>query len=166
MDEGQSEDFRDFYRSRYRRLLGFAYLLCGDRHHAEDLLQTAMIRVHRHWRRVSRMDHPEAYVRRTLTTVAIASWRRSRLGEYLTSVLPERAVPDHAESYPVRDQLWNAVQRLPPRMRAVLVLRYFEDLPEREVAHQLGCSVGTVKTQASRAMTRLRAQLTEEGVDR
>ena len=157
MDPSTDDDFRDFVRARSPALLGTAYALTGDRGLAEDLLQTALLKTYRHWREVGRSDRPEAYVRRVMANQRISWWRRRRVAEHGGTV-PDRAGPS---PYPVedRDELWRALQQLPPRTRAVLVLRYWEDLAEADVARILGCSVGSVKSQASRGLHRLRAVL-------
>ena len=157
MATGADDDFRDFVRARTPALLGTAYALTGDRGLAEDLLQTALLKTYRHWSQVRRSDRPDAYVRRVMANQRISWWRRRRVAES-GAPLPDRAGP---APYPLeeRDELWRALHELPPRMRAVLVLRYWEDLPETEVAGLLGCSVGSVKSQASRGLQRLRAVL-------
>jgi RNA polymerase sigma-70 factor (sigma-E family) len=153
------DEFREFVVARSAALLGTAYALTGDRGLAEDLLQTALLRTYRHWKRVRHFDAPDAYVRRVMANQRISWWRRRRVVES-DQPLPDRAGPP--DSGPEdRDELWRALHRLPPRTRAVVVLRYWEDLPEAEVAHLLGCSVGSVKSQASRGLARLRAVLTE-----
>jgi RNA polymerase sigma-70 factor (sigma-E family) len=154
------DDFRDFVQARSPALLGTAYALTGDRGLAEDLLQTALLKTYRHWSQVRRSDRPEAYVRRVMANQRISWWRRRRVAESGVD-LPDRAGP---VPYPMedRDELWQALHELPPRMRAVLVLRYWEDLPEAEVAAVLGCSAGSVKSQASRGLQRLRAVLTAD----
>ncbi|MER7206636.1 SigE family RNA polymerase sigma factor [Streptosporangium sp. NPDC000239] len=151
--ESAEEHFRDFVTSRWQAMLRTAYLLTGDHGRAEDLLQTALVRTHRRWNRI---DDPELYTRRVLANLNISWWRRRRITEHLTGTVPETAVQDPHTGYETRDALWTAMLTLPPRMRAVLVLRYFEDLPEAEVARTLGCSLGTVKSQASRGLERLR----------
>ncbi|GAA3117303.1 SigE family RNA polymerase sigma factor [Streptosporangium carneum] len=147
------ERFRDFVTSRWQAMLRTAYLLTGDHGRAEDLLQTALVRTHRRWNRI---DDPELYTRRILVNLNVSWWRRRRFTEHLTDKIPETTAEDHHAVYDTRDALWAAVLTLPPRMRAVLVLRYFEDLPEAEVARVLDCSLGTVKSQASRGLDRLR----------
>jgi RNA polymerase sigma-70 factor (sigma-E family) len=149
--------FGDFVAARWQALSRVAYLLTGDHGRAEDLLQTALVRAHRRWRHI---DNPEHYVRRVLVNLNNSWWRRRRITEHLTAQVPEREAADPHTDYDVRDELWSAVLKLPPRMRAVLVLRYFEDLPEADVARILECSLGTVKSQTSRALDRLRADLT------
>jgi RNA polymerase sigma-70 factor (sigma-E family) len=157
VDVSADDDFRDFVLSRSPALLGTAYALTGDRGLAEDLLQTALLKTYRRWREVRRLDRPDAYVRRVMANQRISWWRRRRVAESGTS-LPDRAGP---VPYPVeeRDELVRALHQLPPRMRAVLVLRYWEDLSEAEVARILGCSVGSVKSQSSRGLHRLRTVL-------
>lgn len=152
--------FREFVEGSWHRLLRTAYLLTGDHASAEDLLQTALMRTYRHWGRIRRTDAPEVYVRRVLVNVNTSVWRRRGVQEYVTATVPEsRRVTDHQEAYAVRDALWQTVNRMPPRMRTVFVLRYFEDLSEAEVAQIMGCAVGSVKSQISRGLTRLRADL-------
>ncbi|RCG29102.1 SigE family RNA polymerase sigma factor [Sphaerisporangium album] len=157
MSAKAEEQFRDFVTARWRALLRTTYLLTGDHGRAEDLLQVALVRAHRRW---SRIDDPELYVRRIVINLNHSWWRRRRIAEHLTDAPPEtvpRSVDgDPQAGYDLRDELWTAVRTLPPRMRAVLVLRYFEDLPEAEVARVLGCSLGTVKSQSSRGLVRLR----------
>ncbi|GII63378.1 RNA polymerase sigma factor [Sphaerisporangium krabiense] len=161
----QTEDeFRDFVTSRWRALQRTAYLLTGDHGRAEDLLQIALVRAHRRW---SRIEDPELYVRRVVINLNVAWWRRRRVPEQLTDRVPEPgASGDPHAGLDLREELWTAVLRLPPRMRAVLVLRYFEDLPEAEVARVLGCSPGTVKSQTSRGLDRLRDALRDPGRER
>ncbi|SCG48750.1 SigE family RNA polymerase sigma factor [Micromonospora coxensis] len=146
-------EFREFVEARYAELLRTAYLLTGSRDAAQDLVHDALLKVMRHWRRV---DEPIAYVRRAMVNERTSRWRRIGLRELLTSAVPDRAGPDSADAVVARDELLAALDRLPARMRTVLVLRYWEDLPEAEVAQAMGCSVGTVKSQAARGLARLR----------
>ncbi|APU13484.1 MULTISPECIES: SigE family RNA polymerase sigma factor [Actinoalloteichus] len=151
-------EFEDFVRSRSTALLRTAYLLCGgDRGAAEDLLQDVLERMFVRWSRVT--GSPEAYARAALANTAANRWRR--LSRRVAEVpLSERADEDeHAgadETVSDRDAVLQALRELPPRMRAVIVLRYFEDLTEAETARALGCAVGTVKSQTSLGLTRLR----------
>ncbi|MFE2581458.1 SigE family RNA polymerase sigma factor [Streptomyces sp. NPDC059378] len=150
--------YEEFVRARWSRLVRTAYLLTGDAHHAEDLTQTALAKAYRSWRRVARSDNPEAYVRRMLVTCNSDRFRKRRVAEALTSAPPERARRDDAVGrVEERGVLMAALAGLPPRQRAVVVMRYWEDLSEGEVAEVLGCSVGTVKSQASKALAKLRA---------
>jgi RNA polymerase sigma-70 factor (sigma-E family) len=162
---GDADDrLRDFVRLAWPRLLGTAWLLCGDRHEAEDLVQTALVKVVRAWSRIERQDDPYVYARAVLANTAASRWRRRRRYDELTA--GERGappVPDPAAAVVLRDAVWQALRTLPPRTRAVLVLRYFEDLTEAQIASTLGCSVGAVKSQASRGLSRLRGQL--DGAD-
>jgi RNA polymerase sigma-70 factor (sigma-E family) len=150
-------DFREFVLRRRAALLRTAYLLTGDDGHAEDLVQTALLKAYGHWDRIAAQGEPMAYVRRVLVTTA-TSWRRRLLStEQVMDAVPEQA---HYDRYPERSAaVMDALRALPPRMRAVVVLRYYEDQTEVQTAELLGCSVGTVKTQSSRAMARLREAL-------
>jgi RNA polymerase sigma-70 factor (sigma-E family) len=154
--------FEEFVARRSDDLLRTAVLLAGDRGHAEDLLQTALVKAYRRWNRISGEDaYP--YVRRILVTSA-ASWRRLRSTQEIVS-LPahDRPGPDPHEGLGERRLMVDALATLPPRMRAVLVLRYAEDLSEAATAEALGCSISTVKTQTVRGLARLRAVLAPAG---
>lgn len=150
------EGFEEFVETRYGDLLRIAYLLTGSAHEAEDLVQAALLRTMRGWGRV---DDPMAYVRRAMINQHISLWRRHRARELLTSIVPDRHVRDAADRVADRQALYDAMRTLPARTRAVIVLRYWADLPEAEVAAHLGCSVGTVKSRASRGLARLREAL-------
>jgi RNA polymerase sigma-70 factor (sigma-E family) len=147
-----ADGFAEFVTARRAALLRSAYLLTGDHQEAEDLVQVALVKAVGHWRKIA--DRPEPYVKKILARESISRWRRRRWREQPTEVLPERAgtVPDpHAY-----DDLRAALARLAPRQRAVIVLRYYEDLTERQIADALGVSVGTVKSQARDGLARLR----------
>ncbi|MGC4886105.1 SigE family RNA polymerase sigma factor [Micromonospora sp. DT227] len=153
--------YEEFVDARLGALLRYAVMLTGDPHQAQDLVQETMVRVQLHWRRVARADAPERYVRRMLTNQFV-DWRR---GSWARRVLlrgePDDAVPapaDHAQSAVDRDQVWSWLSRLPRRQRAALVLRYYEDLSDAEIADVLGCAVGTVRSSISRALATLRAE--------
>jgi RNA polymerase sigma-70 factor (sigma-E family) len=151
------EGLRDFVRLRYMDLLRTAYLLTGTWQNAEDLVQTALLKAMRNW---SRIDDPMAYLRRALVNQRATLWDRMRRQPLLVGKLPDQAGSrDIAESVAQRDELIRALAALPPRMRAVLVLRYWEDLSEANTAQILGCSVGSVKSQASRGLAQLRSVL-------
>lgn len=142
------------------RLVRTAYVLTGDYARAEDLVQTALVRTYRAWNRIERRDVPELYARRIVINLHASWWRRlSHRSEHATAFVPEVAAPDGTEAVDRRDQVWRAVLTLPPRMRAIIVLRFLEDLKESETAEILGCSLGTVKSQTSRALAKLRTQL-------
>jgi RNA polymerase sigma-70 factor (sigma-E family) len=156
----RDDRLRDFVRVAWPRLLRTAWLLCGDRHEAEDLVQTALVKVVRAWPRIERKDDPFVYARAVLANTAASRWRRRRRYDELTAGRRDPApAPDPATEVVLRDAVWRALDTLPPRTRAVLVLRYFEDLTEAQTAGTLGCSVGAVKSQASRGLSRLRARL-------
>jgi len=158
------DTFAEFVTVRSPRLLRTAYLLTHDWAHAEDLLQTALVRAWSAWGRID--ANPEPYVRRIVVN-AYASWwrRRWRQVEQSTPHLPDQITTDDMSHVDVRDQVWQAMGRLPPRQRAVLVLRYFEDMTEAEIAETMGTSVGTVKSQTAKALAKLRLDesLTLEG---
>lgn len=147
--------FEEFVVWRGAALLRTAVLLTGDRGHGEDLLQVALERLSRHWRRV---EDPELYVRRTLANLSVDRWRRraSRVSEVSADGYDRAAGEDATLAVEQRQDLVRALQVLAPRQRAVLVLRYFDDLTEQQVADALGISVGTVKSTTSRALARLR----------
>ncbi|WP_406674073.1 SigE family RNA polymerase sigma factor [Nonomuraea sp. N2-4H] len=148
-------EFVTYVEARSPRLLRTAYLLCRDWTQAEDLLQTALVRVWRAWGRIS--ESPDAYVTKVLVNTHLSWRRRFWHRELPTDAPPDTAVPDDRMGMTdERAMLWAALGRLPPRQRAVLVLRYFEDLPESAVAEILNCSIGTVKSQSSKALAKLR----------
>jgi RNA polymerase sigma-70 factor (sigma-E family) len=151
-----TEGFDEFVVGRSTRLLRTAFLLTQDWAAAEDLLQTSLVKAWSAWKRVE--GDPEPYVRRIMVNTHASWWRRRWRGERPSEDLPEPP-PDGADPHGQvgdRDELWRALRRLPERQRAVLVLRYFEDLSEAEAASLLGISTGTVRSQASRALARLR----------
>lgn len=157
------DGFREFVEIRYADLLRTAYLLTGSRHAAEDLVQNALMKAMRRWRHV---DEPMAYVRRIMVNERVSLWHRFGSREFLAGVTgawrlhADRGLSrDVADDVVVREEVRAALHGLPPRMRAVLVLRYWEDLTEAQTAQTLGCSVGTVKSLASRGIARLRAVL-------
>ena len=151
---GDAPEFTAFVAARTPALLRTAYLLTGDWAAGEDLLQTTLEQCWRRWNRLG--EHPEPYVRRAMLRTFL-SWRRRRwTGETPTEQLPELAGADAMSAYDEREQLWRALQRLPRGQRAVIVLRYFDDLSEQETAAVLGIAVGTVKSQASKALAALR----------
>jgi RNA polymerase sigma-70 factor (sigma-E family) len=152
--DGQFDAFVD---RRYGSLLRTAYLLTGDRGAAEDLVQTALLETYRRWDRLDDRHDPVGYVRRVLVTTQTSWARRFSFRERVVAEFDEAAVEDAS---PVeRVHLVRALGTLPARMRAVLVLRFYEDLTEAATAAALGCSVGTVKSQTSRGLARLRTHL-------
>lgn len=158
--------FEEFVAGSSAHLFTLARLLTGGhRAEAEDLLQVAYERAYRHWRRISRREDPERYVRQILINASVDRWRRLRRRPEEPMRFPggEPSVADRAAEVADRDLLLRGLARLPVRQRAVLVLRYFEDLTEAQTAATLGCSVGTVKSQSARALARLREISNEAG---
>jgi len=149
-----SDGFAEFVGARSARLLRTAYLLTQDWARAEDLLQTSLAKAWFAWSRIE--TNPEPYVRKIIVNTYASWWRRRWNAERPTGELPERAGHDAHAAVDERDALWGALRRLPKRQRAVIVLRYFEDLTEAEVAEALGTAVGTVKSQAAKALAKLR----------
>jgi len=155
-------EFRQFVELRSTALLRTAYLMVGDWSHAEDVLQIALTKTYVAWRRLGGIEAIDAYARRVLVTTATSWWRRRWHGERPSESLPERAVDPH-DGWAEREAMWGHVRTLPPRQRAVLVLRYYEDFTEAETARVLGISVGTVKSQTARALATLRERLAAAG---
>jgi RNA polymerase sigma-70 factor (sigma-E family) len=164
MDAEGQESFREFVANRSSALLKTAVLLSGgDRHAAEDLLQNALIKAAARWQRI---DEPEAYVRQILYRQQVSRWRlKWRRREVTVAELPEAGTPgDGVAAADLRVLMRGALARLTARQRTVLVLRYFEDLPEADVARILGCSVGTVRSTTHRSLARLRTLAPELAV--
>ena len=158
-----SSDFDAYVRDHAPSLCRGAFLLTGDRHLAEDLVQTALAKVASRWGRIVAEGDPTPYVRTVMVRTAIA-WRRRRwLGEVPTSPLPEATDADHTGGVDRRERLRLALLAVPRRQRAALVLRFYDDLSEAETARVMGCSVGTVKSQTAKGLARLRTLLDQEG---
>ncbi|MGW4677289.1 SigE family RNA polymerase sigma factor [Micromonospora taraxaci] len=153
------EQFREFVAARSAALLRTAYLLTGDWATAEDLLQTALTKTYLAWKRLGGIEAVEPYARRVMVNTSTSWWRRRWHGERPTEVLPERAGVDEIEQQLDRDLLWRHLRQLPNRQRAVLVLRYYEDMSEAQTAAMLDISPGTVKSQTSRALATLRRRM-------
>ena len=156
-------EFKDFFASQYARLCWLGLLLTGNPAQAEELAQEALVRLYWRWKLVGRPNDPASYVRRVLVNQQRALWRRAAVeARFLARAEPGQVV------LPAGDErsmvLWQAVQALPPRLRAVLVLRFYEDLTEAEVARVLGLPVGTVKSRCHRALARLRDRLGSAGL--
>jgi len=154
----EPDQFAEFVTARSTRLLRTAYLLTHDWALAEDLLQIALGKAWFAWRRIQ--TDPEPYVRKIIVNTYASWWRRRWTGEQPTAELPERTGRDEYAPVLDRQSLWAALRRLPRRQRAVIVLRFFEDLSEAETAAMLGTTVGTVKSQTWRALARLRVDPT------
>jgi RNA polymerase sigma-70 factor (sigma-E family) len=158
----RGEEFDDFVRTRSVALLRVAYLLTGDRHAAEDLLQDVLAQVYVHWRRVRTL--PEAYARRALVNRAASRWRRRARRPERALGDVDRSTPDRTEQVVLRESVVAALRTLPPRQRAAVVLRYLEDLSVTDVAAALDCSEGTVKSHTARGLARLREALAGSGL--
>jgi RNA polymerase sigma-70 factor (sigma-E family) len=153
-------DFESWMAARQGRLLRTAYLLTGDVHAAEDLVQTALAKLYLAWDRVSDAPSVDAYARKIIVNEHTSTWRRLWRHREVVSDTRSYDVPTAGAEYDgVTDALWTAVRALPERQRAVVVLRYYEQLSEKEAADALGVTVGTVKSQASRALDTLRVAL-------
>jgi len=146
--------FDQFVASRGPALLRFAYLLTGDRRLAEDLVQDALVKAYRRWSRHP-VEYAEAYVRRIIVNEYL-SWRRLRSSSEVTGHIRPQVCHDAADAVAERDQVWRALADLPRRQRSVLVLRYYEDLSDADIAALLGCAEGTVRSLAARAFAALR----------
>jgi len=152
-------DFREFVVARGRALLHSAYLLTGNLADAEDLVQSALAKTYQAWDRIEDRRALDGYVRRAMVNTHISWWRRRRVDEYPTDQVPDLPVADAPVSSELHDALQRAIDRLPQRMRAAVVLRFFEDMTEAEVADVLGVSQGTVKSTVSRAVAKLRSDV-------
>ena len=157
MDAAADAEFSDFMHGRWSQLVRLGYGLTGDRQLAEDLAQTAFAKAYASWGRVRRADNPDAYLRRIVVNANSTRFRKVRVDEVLTAVVPElMAAAENADRRGDRDALMTALMQLPYGQRAAVVLRYWLDLSETETAAILGCSVGNVKSQSSRALAKLR----------
>ena len=159
MSAESDEEFREFMRGRWPAMVRLAYGLTGDLGHAEDVAQAAFARAYASWSRVARTGDPDAYVRRIVINENNSRFRRRRVAERLVDAVPEpsgRRAADTADALGASEALLKALRRLGPRQRAVVVLRFWMDMSEAETAAALGCSLGTVKSQASRALAALR----------
>jgi RNA polymerase sigma-70 factor (sigma-E family) len=153
-----ASEFSDFMHGRWAQLVRLGYGLTGDLQLAEDLAQTAFARAYASWGRVRRADDPDAYLRKIVVNANRSRFRKLRVAEVLTASVPDLPGPaDHADQRSQRDALVTALMQLPYGQRAVVVLRYWLDLTETQAADVLGCSVGNVKSQAARALAKLRA---------
>ncbi|GAA1621935.1 SigE family RNA polymerase sigma factor [Catellatospora bangladeshensis] len=164
MDEDGRARFGEFAAARTAALIRTAYLLTGDQHAAEDLVQSALAKTFARWRSL-RHEDPEGYVRTAMYREQVSWWRRlGRIRELVTAAPADVATPDPSNHADLRVAMRTALHRLPAPQRAVVVLRYYEDLTESQVAEILGCSVGTVRSRTSRAVGRLRELLSAESV--
>jgi RNA polymerase sigma-70 factor (sigma-E family) len=156
VNSSRNDEFREYVATRGPALLRSALQLTGDRAEAEDLLQAALAKTYLAWDRIEDRAAMDGYVRRAMVNTQISWWRRRKLDIYPTDELPEQPVDDHTRRSELHDALGRALDRLPERQRLAVKLRYYEDMPETEIARLLGVSVGTVKSTVSRAMAKLR----------
>jgi RNA polymerase sigma-70 factor (sigma-E family) len=158
-------EFEAYMAARQPSLLRTAYLISGDRHTAEDLVQTALAKLYLSWDKVHDRQMIDGYVRRIIVNEHNSLWRRAwKKRELTTDTLPDHQAVTDRHDDGQRDALWEFVQTLPRKQRAVIVLRYYEDLSEAEIAETLGISVGTVKSQASRALAAMRSRVHDNPV--
>lgn len=163
--QDKDEEFAAYMAARQPSLLRTAYLLTGDQHTAEDLVQTALAKLYLSWDKVQRRELIDGYVRRILVNENNSLWRRSwKRREVTTEYLPDSPAPTQEADDGQGDALWEFVQTLPKKQRAAIVLRYYEELSEAETAAILGVSVGTVKSQTSRALATMRAKVADHPV--
>ncbi|NYI04522.1 SigE family RNA polymerase sigma factor [Allostreptomyces psammosilenae] len=156
MQTQADEEFSSFVAARWTRMVRTAYALTGNHHDAEDLVQQTMANAYARWGRVSGADNPDAYVWRMVLNANVDRLRRARLREWLTTRIPDTPQPDPTHETDRRSVLLSALRRLPRRQREAVILRYVADLSETQAAAVLGSSVGTVKSQASRGLAKLR----------
>jgi RNA polymerase sigma-70 factor (sigma-E family) len=149
--------FEEYVTARGDTLLRFAYVLSGDRYLAEDLVQEVLSRVHGRWHRMAHVEQPDAYLR-TAIVRQFLSWRRRRAsGETPTDRLPERtSIADTANQQAAQDEMWRLLAELPRKQRTVLVLRFYVDMSDQDIAEVIGCRPTTVRVHASRGLARLR----------
>jgi RNA polymerase sigma-70 factor (sigma-E family) len=163
--QDKDAEFEAYMAARQPSLLRTAYLLSGDRHTAEDLVQTALAKLYLSWDKVEKRELLDGYVRRIIVNEHNSLWRRAwKRRELSTDTLPDHHTVIDEHEHGQRDALWEFVQTLPRRQRAVIVLRYYEDLSEAEIAETLGISTGTVKSQASRALAAMRSRVHDSPV--
>jgi RNA polymerase sigma-70 factor (sigma-E family) len=151
--------FEEFIAARGAALLRFALMICGDPAHAEDLVQSALAKAYPRWGRIAGLERPEAYLKRMVVHDHLRWWRRRGGREVPVAAPSDAGISDRTGAHASRDAAWHLLRGLPRRQRAVLVLRYYEDLSDAEIGEVLGCAPSTVRSQASRALTTLRAAI-------
>ena len=159
MKRSDEDRFTDFVRAHSGPLFRSAYLMTGDYQRAEDVLQSALVRIYQRWPRIEAMDHPVGYAHKVVMSQAASWWRRRSSHEAALPLGHEPAWNGRVEDVDEHERVWRAVLSLPKRQRAVVVLRYYEDLTEAQTAAILGCSIGTVKSHTSRALGNLRVTM-------
>ena len=157
------DEFAEFVTGRSGALHRAAYLMVGDAALAQDLVQEALVKTYAAWPRLRDKGNAEAYCRKAITTTAISWFRRKSWShERPTETLPPDLAAGHDDAVTQSQWLWEGLQQLPPRQRAAIVLRYYEDLTEAQTAEAMGCAVGTVKSQVSAGLTKLREHLGDD----
>jgi len=164
MQQSDEDPFTAFVRAHHASLFRTAYLMTGDYQRAEDLVQTTLVRLYQRWPRVSSMERPVGYARKVLVNQASSWWRRRSSHESPLLLSDEPAWSGRMDEVPEHERVWAAVLTLPPRQRAVIVLRFYEDLSEAEIATTLGMAPGTVKSHCHTANRRLAGLLAEPAV--
>jgi RNA polymerase sigma-70 factor (sigma-E family) len=154
--------FDDWVAARGPSLLRFAFVVTGSQHAAEDALQDALARACEKWARVSSTQDPDSYVRRMVVNAHISRWRRTRRESPVSTFRDGDSHPDPADRVGTGDAVWSVCRELPPRQRAAVVLRFYEDLEYAEIATLLGCSEATARSHVHRALGALRSRLAEE----
>ena len=157
-------DFREYVAARSGDLLRMAQVLTPDQHAAEDLVQTALLKVWRSWPRIRATDDPTAYVRKVMVNTAARGWRRRWRGEIPTADLPDLPGQDPVAPVGERDALVRALRSLPTRQRAAIALRYLADLDDEAIAASLGCTVSTARSQISRGLATLRVRTQQDAL--
>lgn len=163
MDQRDEQEFAEYFAARRDAVRRTAYLICGDWHRADDLAQTAFVALHRRWRKIRDKEALDAYVRRSLVRASIDESRRSWRREHAAETVPETAgaqpIDSMGDAVATRSALVDGLQQVPPRQRAVLVLRFLEGQSVADVATTLKCTEGTVKSQTARGLDALRDAL-------
>ncbi len=155
----EQASFEGFVVARSPTLLRYAYVLCGDSALAEDLLQEGLLKAHRHWNRISALDGPDPYVKRIIANHFVSSRRRRSASEQVSDSIEFAAGSENSDEVVDREVLWVALRKLPPRQRAVLVLRFYEDRSDDEIGATFGCPSGTVRSLRARAFAAMHVHL-------
>ena len=165
MQQSDEDRFTEFVRAHSASLFRTAYLMTGDYQRAEDVLQAALVRVYQHWPRVDTMDRPAGYARRVVVNQSVSWWRKRSSHESLLRLSDEPAWDGRVDDVAEHERVWKAVLSLPRRQRAVMVLRYYEDMTEAQIAETLAMAPGTVKSHSHAAVRRLADLLGEPAVE-
>ena len=163
MTKEHAREFEVLFDRHYRSLRGLAFVMLGDAARAEEIVSEAYLKAFGGWGRMRRMDHPQAYLRQIVVNLCRSKFRREKVELRVNALVHRSGEAEWQPSAELRLDLWAAVRKLPERQRACVVLRYLEDMTEREIADALECSVGTVKSQLSKARTKLERELGMDG---